>query len=155
MARALGSIKNLQGLNLIFIGVIDTKALEIILSSLSNLKELKIKVRQNTIENFKGYSLKSESLELFEFSWSKGFLIREIHLPHLHTFMAVNTFELMQGISCPCLFELISNGCPEITRLNSRRSIIAGLDNFPLSEYDEREMYICQCDVHAPWRVQE
>lgn len=158
MAEVVGKLKNIQSLNLVFIGfneIIKRGVLDLILSSLPKLKELKIKVRQMLNESLKGYSLKSDSLEHLDFSWSKGLRIRELNLPHLHTFMAVNVFEFFQGRSCPCLFELISNGCPELTRINFKRSKVAGLDNFGLDEDDKREMHICQCDIHAPWRIQE
>lgn len=157
MAEHVAKLKNIQSLNLVFIGynveVIDRGVLELILSSLPKLKEFKIKVRQMPNESFRGYSLKSNSLEHLDFSWSKGLRIRELQLPHLRTFMAVNVFEFFQGRTCPCLFELISNGCPELTKLNFKRSKIAGLDNFGLDEDDKREMHICKCDTHAPWRV--
>lgn len=123
------------------------KALKQVLSLL-NLKVLKLRLRQETAD----YVLKSDSLEVFEISWTKGFRIIGLDLPKLHTFKAFNVFVSKENESNPCIFNLIDHGCPLIQRINERKFSTPGLCNFHLAEDEMRSMYLCHCDVHAPWR---
>lgn len=150
-ASIIRTMTNIQHLELIFEGPIPqekgTNAIEILLSSLKRLKKFKIRVQQRLwYDQFPGYTLKSDSLQQFDYTWCKGFDIKFIDLPQLHTFLAFDTFCEMQGIITPCLFQLIEEGCPSLTTLNDMTSTVPGLKNFPVDEdYKIGGRFLCMC----------
>jgi len=152
-ARIIGTMANIQHLELSFLGVLqqdeDTNAIEILLLNLKKLKNFKLKVRQSLDAERPGCILKSDSLQLFDCSWSKGFHVQFIDLPRLHTYLAFNTFDLYQGVTSPCLFKLLEEGCPVLQKLNFKKFKSPGLANVNLSDVDKSNMYICSCDSHA------
>lgn len=151
-ANIIGAMCNTHHLDLTFRDSIQREegcnAIEILLSNLKKLKKFKLRVRQGLDAGQPGYVLKSDSLQHFDYSWSKGFHVQDIHLPRLHTYLAVDTLQMYQGISCPCLFELIEKGCPRLEKLNFKKSKVPGLMNFHLSDIDKYNMHICRCDSH-------
>jgi len=151
-AKLLGSLHNLEYLNLHFPlqDVLQPEALDVILSSLPNLKYFKITIRQQIYdEDFPGYVFKSDSLETLDFGHTKQFWIQEMTLPKLHT---INAESLHTGYYIErdlCLFDVVERGCPLIQTLNGYTSLLPGLHNFHLSETQKRQLCFCECSVHS------
>ena len=155
-AKLLGSLHSLEHLNLHFHlqDVLQPDAMDAILSSLPNLKYLKITIRQYiSDEYFPGYKLKSDSLEILDFGHTKEFLIKQLILPKLHTIDAKCLHNYHQMQRALCLFDLVERGCPRIQTLNGFTSSVPGLSNFHLSEIQKKKLYFCICPLHAPWTI--
>lgn len=156
-AVLLGSLHNLEYLNLNFPlhDTLQPECMDAVLSSLPNLKYLKITICQHfgDDEYFPGHVLRSESLETLDFGFSKQFLIRDLFLPRLHTINTGYLSNYHHTQRAVCLFDVVKRGCPLIQTLNGYSSLVPGLQNFHLSEAQKRELYFCICSIHAPWRV--
>ena len=162
-ALLISKFKSIESLSLVFLRMskgmyglteygLKSSHFAMILSSLPNLENLKIRTRQSIPDEFPGYVLKSSVLKSFDCSWSKCFRICDLDLPNLHTFMAYNNCDFRGSEPCPCLFRLIKKGCPKLRQLNSKQSSVAGLENFQLNNCQMQQMFICSCPEHAPWR---
>ena len=155
-AKLLGSLHSLEYLNLHFPylhTVLPPKSLDAILSSLPNLKYLKITIRQQVLDGyFPGYVFRSDSLETLEFGSTKTFWITKMTLPKLHTIQA-ESLHTGHYVERPvCLFDLLEEGCPLIQTINGFTSLVPGFQNFHLSDNEKRELYFCRCPVHSPYR---
>ena len=162
-ASLISKFISLESLSLIFLRMrksmynqtaygMKSSHLETILSSLPLLQHLKIRTRQSVPDEFPGYVVKSSILKSFDCSWCKCFRICDLHLPNLHTFKAINSFDFRSNQPCLCLFKLIDKGCPNIQQLNMKKFEVAGLKNFGLNNFQKQQMFICSCPEHAPWR---
>ena len=164
-AHLLGRLQTIQHLNLKFLcrvkyrsreveSVLQPEVLSIILSSLPNLKHLKIAIAQFIPDYFPGYELKSDSLEELVFGYTKQFLIKTLILPKLRTIKGeCLCHDGSTNQTNVCLFDLIERGCPLIQTLNNHTSLTPGLANFNLSEHEKVMLFLCSCPDHVPWRI--
>lgn len=127
--------------------------IEIILFYLRNLLTLRLSVELKSqhllvYDNpFHGYVLKSDSLEYLDISGSVNLLIREMRLPKLYVLVAEKSESIMQGRPF-CLYELIEEGCPSLTKINHITSETPGLQNFFISDEEKISMRLCMCQDH-------
>ena len=155
-AKLIGSLHSLEYLNVFFPSqeVLQPEALDVILSSLPNLKHFKITLIRQPIwtvseDYFPGYVLKSDSLETLDLGLTKAFSITKMILPKLHT---INAAHLSIGSPMArelCLFDITERGCPLIQSINGYTSPLPGLQNFQLSNIQKRELSFCKCVVHS------
>ena len=156
-AKLLGSLRGLEYLNLHFpllrhSNVLQPEAMHAILSSLPNLKYLKITVRQDIdyhADYFPGYVFKSDSLETLDFGFTKRFWITKMLLPKLHTIRAESLYNDSYTPMAACFFDVVEKGCPAIQTINGFTSLVPGLQNFHLSDIQKRDLYFCDCPVHS------
>lgn len=164
-AKLLGSLRSLEHLNVQFLNpwAIDSdkrylqpEALDAILSSLPNLKYLKISIRQDfdfDPNYFPCYILKSDSLEVLDFGHTKQFFIKKMILPKLHTIEAECLWNFHNTQSIECFYDIVERGCPQIRTLNRHTSLVPGLQNFNLGIKQKRDLYFCGCPNHEPLRA--
>ncbi|KAJ7377472.1 hypothetical protein OS493_028914 [Desmophyllum pertusum] len=164
-AKLLGSLHSLEYLNLQYVSpswrsdlpYLHPKSIDAILS-LPNLKYLKMSISQFISENkyFPGYVLQSDSLEELDFGFTKQFIIKKLLFPKLHTLKAESPHKIFHMSDSKrvavCLFDVVERGCPLIQTLNDYTSLVPGLQNFNLSDIQKRDLYFCNCSLHAPSR---
>lgn len=91
------------------------------------------------------YTFCSESLKTLDLSECINFSILELSLPNLEWFIGR---EINGYLQQKCIFDMLTQECPALIKLNSVHSTKPGFQNFGLNEVVKRHLRICSCQDH-------
>ena len=102
---------------------LNQKLLDKLLAGLSDLKQLMLEVWTPGGHGLVFFSIISKSVEYLDVSQSRGFYLKNVHLPQLKRFRVARhpwngPLVLTDRLCVPCLYDVLADGAPNLEKIN-------------------------------------